>query len=38
LLCYDPIAVAWTGDSLIACTGEGDVLLFPDLAARLTAI
>ena len=38
LTCYDPIAVAWTGDSLVACTGEGEVLLFADLAVRLTAI
>lgn len=38
LTCYDPIAVAWTGDSLVVCTGEGDVLLFSDLAARLSAI
>jgi Protein of unknown function DUF115 len=37
LTCYEPIAVAWTGDSLVACTGEGDVLLFPDLAVRLSA-
>ncbi len=36
LTCYDPLAVAWTGSSLLVCTAGGDVLLFPDLAGRLT--
>lgn len=30
--CYYPLTVAWAGDSLLATTGDGDVLFFANLA------
>jgi hypothetical protein len=34
--CYYPLTVAWAGDSLLATTGDGDVLLFAGLARILS--
>jgi hypothetical protein len=38
LACFYPLTLAWAGRSLVICTGEGEVLLFPLLKTRLAEV
>ena len=35
---YYPLTVAWAGNSLLVCSGEGDVLFFRDITGQLSKV